>query len=48
MRARWVERVGEARNMDTFEGRKAAGSIIEGMRNEGISPVLVLTRAEVK
>ena len=24
MRAQWVERVREARNMDTFEGRKAA------------------------
>ena len=34
--------------MDTFEGRKAAGSIIEGMRSEGISPGLVLTPAEVE
>ena len=48
MRALWVERVREARNMDTPEGRKAAGKIIEGMRNEVISPGLVLTRAEVE
>ena len=48
MQAQWVERVREARNMDTLEGRKAAGKIIEGMRKEGISPGLVLTRAEVE
>ena len=48
MRGQWVERVREARNMDTFEGRKAAGQIIEGMRKEGISPGLVLTPAEVE
>ena len=48
MRAQWVEGVREARNMDTFDGRKAAGKIIEAMRKEGISPGLVLTRAEVQ
>ena len=48
MRAQWVERVREARNMDTLEGRTAAGKIIEGMRQEGISPGLVLTPAEVE
>ena len=48
MRGQWVERVREARNMDTFEGRKAAGKIIGGMRKEGISPGLVLTPAEVE
>ena len=48
MRTQWVERVREARNMDTFEGRKAAGKIIGGMRKEGISQGLVLTPAEVE
>ena len=48
MRAQWVERVREARNMDTLEGRTAAGEIIERMRQEGISPGLVLTPAEVE
>ena len=38
----------EARAMDTFEGRRAAGKIIEGMRKEGISPGLVLAPADIE